>query len=213
MFYRDIFIDPAVVKTITEEQDQKQKGYELDFVRADLETYNSLSSRMQKLIINYIDSASQQYKIPIGLLHAILRVESDYKYWIDHPTVIVKGKSTCAKGIAGIVWEYWKDSLITKGIAERESDLYSPEISIKGCAYILREILNKEVNNSSSESLALRIAEGYFGKGTWGGMNAEDYKNKLIKYTSDLWMIRMTKVLKEMGKYKESTVLLHIKVN
>jgi hypothetical protein len=189
---------------------KEQVSYELELVKDDLETYGGISARMQNIIINSIKSSSEEYKVPIGLIHAILRVESDYKYWIDHPVIVVNGKQTCAKGIAGIVWEYWKDSLNVNKIAEMESDLYSPEVSIKGCAYILRVILNRVVNSNSSNVLALRLAEGYFGNGTWGGTDATDYKNKLIRYTSDLWMIRMTRILKDTGQFdsnKKDTIV------
>lgn len=180
---------------------EENKSYEISLVKADLETYGTMSERMQAIIISAIDSASTEFKIPVGLLHAILRVESDYRYWLDHDPIIVKGKKTCAKGIAAIVWEWWKDSLTVHNIAQVETDLYSPEISIRACAYIVRNILNRSVQNTSQEMLALQIARGYFGEGSYKGKTATDYKNKLVAYTSDLWMVRMTRMLKDIGYY------------
>jgi hypothetical protein len=191
-------------------------NYELDLVKADLDTYGTLSEKVKKLIIDNIADVHRNRHIPIGLMHCIFRVESDYRFNIDHPDVMVKvgqcktikGNSnnahldfpnrmikTHATGMAGIVWYFWKDSLIANGIAEKESDLYLPDVSVQACGLVL-SIQIKEIMSTSAvapgHDLIDRLICAYY------GAYCSLYRDKMQKITSDLWLIRMSKdILRE----------------
>lgn len=164
--------------------------YELSFVKDDLNTLE-VSKYVQSIILNTIDSCSLEYKLPVGLLHSIFRVESEYRFYIDHPIINIKVNNsnitTRAIGLGGIVWEFWADSLIKHNIAEKRSDLYLPEVNIKASSYILRLMINEETNKDKNSYTVLnRVVKRYY------GAYSEEYMKKMEKVTSDLWMRRMS---------------------
>lgn len=164
--------------------------YELSFVEDDLHTLG-VSKYVQDTILETIDSCSSEYKLPIGLLHSIFRVESEYRFYIDHPVVNIKVKnsliSTRAIGLSGIIWEFWEDSLKKHNIAETRSDLYLPEINIRAASYILRYMIDDEMKKKQTQySLLNNVVRRYY------GAYSEEYMKKMEKVTSDLWMRRMS---------------------
>ncbi len=170
---------------------------DLEFVRQDINMYGYISPYVTDKIVKEIENSSKKYKIPIGMLHAIFRIESDYRFYITHSDVILKGGNKInAIGLGGVVWYFWGDSLIKNNIAQTMSDLYIPEINIKASAYILRIIINEEVESVNESDLLNRIITRYYG--------AYDklYRDKTFIVTSDLWMKRMLNEIKNVGKIK-----------
>jgi hypothetical protein len=171
----------------------ENENYEIALVKADLETYGYISNHVENLIIKSILDAHKHYNIPIGLLHCIFRVESDYKFNIDHPTVTVSvhGKriTTHAIGLGGVMWCFWGDSLKAHGIAQMETDLYLPDINIRASAYILSVYIKGELKNSNQYNILDNIISKYYG--AYNNL----YMSKMEKITSDLWMKRMSKAI------------------
>lgn len=168
---------------------------DLDIIRQDLITYRKLSPETISTVLTSIDEASKKWDIPVGLMHAIFRVESEYNFWIDHPTVTVtvnnKRVTTQAVGMGGIIWEFWSDSLKKYDIAQTRTDLYLPKNNINASAAILRWITdNKLQNNSTTEyNLINKIISGYY------GAYDQTYHKKMERITSDLWLKRIARVL------------------
>jgi hypothetical protein len=190
----------------TKNNENLDVSYEMMFVEDDLHTYG-YSSRFIKIVKDAITSASKEFDIPIGLLHAIFRIESDYHFNITHPTVtvMVKGKPvvTNAIGLGGIIWEFWGDSLISKGIAENKMDLYLPDVNIRASAYVLRVLINQELSKSGRKNFMLSsVITRYYGE------YSQMYMLKMEKVTSDLWMKRITKeiVKKETNLFNKNTI-------
>jgi len=183
------------------------KSFELDLVREDLQTYGTISARVQNIILTEIDSCSMEYKIPIGLLHSIFRVESEYKFNIDHPTVTIKlhGQiiKTHATGLGGVMWAIWQDSLKAHNIAQAETDLYLPDINIHASSYILSLAIKDALKNrQTGKGLLDKIIRNYY------GAYSDMYMSKMERVTSDLWMKRITKtILKDF--VKPSSIITH----
>ena len=168
---------------------------DLDIVRQDLITYQKLSPTTIEEVLASIDAASKKWDIPVGLLHAIFRVESEYNFWINHPTVTVtvhqKRVRTQAIGLGGIIWEFWSDSLRKHNIAMTRTDLYLPEKNIEGSAAILRWITDAKLkkNSTTEYNLINQIISGYY------GAYDKTYHSKMERITSDLWLKRIARML------------------
>ena len=166
---------------------KEDKRYELAIIRDDLKEYD-LSENLSNVIIDKIEEASKKYKIPVMLLHAIFRIESDYKFWIEHDIITVKAQKTRAVGLGGIVWEYWADSLTHKNIAKTKSDLFLPQVNIEATAYILRVI----VNSYNDKKINIReIIKRYY------GVDDNVYYEKMLNVTSDLFIKRIERELRK----------------
>lgn len=169
-------------------------SYELEFVKEDLKTYG-ISERITNIITSSIEKTSKEFNLPIGLLHAIFRIESDYKFMITHPAVniLINGKqiTTNAIGLGGVIWDYWKDSLQSKKIAMDKQELYLPDVNIRASGYILRFLINDEINKKHvyKYNILLRVVTRYY------GAYSDIYLKKMEKVTSDLWMKRIAKEL------------------
>lgn len=177
--------------------------YELGIIKSDLETYNKLSDEVIEKILVALKETALKENLPVGLLHSINRVESEYQYNIVHPTVEVPvGKDkdgkpifvkTNAVGTGGIMWVYWKDSLRNAKIAQTEMDLFFPDKSIRATGYILRWMINDELRLASKDSnyklnpsnILRQVVKRYY------GAYSEQYLARMQNITSDLWMKRM----------------------
>lgn len=172
----------------------ENRPYELSLIKEDLQTYGR-SKRISGIILKSIEETSKEFRLPIGLMHAIFRVESDYKFMTIHPTVNVpvKGKiiTTNAIGLGGILWCYWGDSLRVKGIAEDEMELGLPDINIRASGYILRYLIDDEMSkkNLSANTILSNVVTRYY------GAYSSLYLEKMERVTSDLWMRRIAKDL------------------
>lgn len=176
-------------EVITEQTIQQ---YALAIVRDDLKDYGYISSRLENIIVNTIDSASKKYRIPIELQHSVLQIESDYRLDAIHAPITVKGQTTRAKSLGGIVWEYWSDKLIEEGICETQMDLMLPDVNIMASAFILRWLIDDEYQNNknlSYKNMLANVVKRYY------GAHDQSYLSKLQRYTSDLWMKRLSMML------------------
>jgi hypothetical protein len=168
---------------------------DLNVVKRDLITYEKLSLTTINELITAIDSASNKWNIPVGLLHAVFRVESEYNFWIDHPKVTVTIKDTRktvqAVGLGGVIWEFWSDSLAKHNIALKRSDLYLPEKNVQASAAILRWITDRKLKKQGTTEYNLinQIISGYY------GAYDSQYHSKMMRITSDLWLKRIARVL------------------
>jgi len=167
----------------------------MDIVRSDLETYNKFSFRMIDGISNSIKAYSKKWGVPVGLVHSIMRIESEYKFWIEHDpiNITVHGKKikTKAVGLGGIVWEFWADSLKKHNIANTRTDLFLYDTNIEASTAILKWIINDELNKPYNNEINLinKIIKRYY------GAYNQDYYNKMIKVTSNLWLKRIARTL------------------
>jgi hypothetical protein len=173
-----------LTKQITLEEIRK---IEVQLIRLDLNDYSHLSTNIKDEISKSILESSQTFNIPPILIHAIIQIESEYRFNIDHPIVFIKGKKTNARGLGGIIWEYWGKRLITAGIAETDNDLYLPHANILAIGYILRVIINDELTKNRKNWLLRRIITQYY------GIQSNEYESKIQKVTSNLWLKRITK--------------------
>jgi hypothetical protein len=177
--------------TVEAEIFQAEKDYQYEIIADDIESYG-YSRRYAHIVKKAIESASEKYGVPPALLHAIMRVESDYRLNAQHDQVTIKVKdktiTTRAVGIAGIIWEFWSDSLKARNIAEDKMDLYLPDVAINASGYILRVIIDQELKrNVGEEALINRIITRYY------GAYSQSYKEKMMIVTSDLWLKRVVK--------------------
>lgn len=177
--------------------------HELAIIKIDLETYHKLSDMTINKIITSMRKTSLKYELPVGLLHCINRVESEYQFNIVHPTVTVLiGKQklvTNAVGTSGILWCYWGEQLKKENIAQMETDLFYPDVSIEAEGYILRWLINDELSNVKKDSLKneritklnilAHVVKRYY------GAYSEQYLSKMETVTSDLWMRRIAEDL------------------
>lgn len=204
-----VIIFDIIVRILQYEPAQKadrvliNMDYELGIIKSDLQTYNKLSDEVIEIILNSLKETALKENIPVGLLHCINRVESEYQYNIVHPTVEVpigKGKDgkpifvrTNAVGTGGIMWIYWKDSLRANKIAQTEMDLFFPDKSIKATGYILRWMINDELRIAKRDTthkinpttILRQVVKRYY------GAYSEPYLARMQNVTSDLWIKRM----------------------
>lgn len=171
-------------------------SYQLAIVSKKIDKAQYLSNKVRDLIKNSMQRAADKYKLPIILMHAIFKVESDYQYWIKHPTVRVNvdGKriSTNAIGLGGIMWCFWGDSLKANRIAETKSDLYLPDVNVMASAYILRTLINYEEKNNprlNKSNILNNVVRQYYGR-----FNRK-YIRKMQRFTSKLWMKQVASLL------------------
>jgi len=162
----------------------------------DLQTYNKLSENVIKDLVKSMYEASKTFDIPIGLLHAIFRVESEYNFWVEHKlikiTINKKRITTKAVGLGGIVWEFWSDSLKTHHIAFKRSDLFIIKNNINATAAILRWITNSLlISPNNKNDLINKIIKRYY------GAYSSDYFKKMVRVTSDLWLKRISRILQQ----------------
>ena len=101
------------------------------------------------------------------------------------------------------MWEYWGKELKQHSIAQKRSDLFLPAINIQAVAFILSQIISRSARNNKLEmwNITDTIVKHYY------GVDSKEYKRKLLLYTSDLWMKRMSIViLKEYKNIKQDSV-------
>lgn len=179
--------------------------YELALVEDDLKTYNHLSKNARQEILDSLYGAYKRFKVPIGLMHAITRTESEYRFWITHPDVNVKiyGKrvKTNAVGMGGIIWEIWGDTLKHFNVAYNKSDLYMPGVGITAQACVLHLIISEVMaDNVSVYNIVPRVQAKYY------GAYAKEYMAQMKLVTSDLWIKRIAKEINYVYNTKEPVV-------
>lgn len=167
--------------------------YELSLVAADLMMYDYLSYDTEQLILKTLKEAVKEFPVPIGMMHGVSRTESEYRFWIDHPTVNVnvRGKrvTTNAIGIGGVIWEFWGDTLKHYDVAHARSDLYLPDVGIRAQACVLWCIIKEVMKDSTTKesNIVSRVQSNYY------GAYSNLYMQRIKEVTSDLWMKRMAR--------------------
>ncbi len=205
MGFTDIHVEQTLPKKKFDEKESASKAIqtkmynnELALISKSINKANYISRRTGYLITASMQKASQEYRLPIILMHAIFKVESDYRYWIKHPRVrvTVHGRkiSSYAIGLGGVMWCFWGDSLKANHIAETKSDLYLPDVNVMASGYILRTLINEEAQNNpqlSKFNILNNVIRRYYGEYN------ESYKKKMQKFTSELWMKQVASILME----------------
>lgn len=181
------------------ENDLQTKS-DLELIDLDMrENFSFLSEDSMEEIKQALQDGHKMYPfIPIILPYATCRVESDLRYWLEHPKVTLqsgrnKGKTIQCCGIAAIQWEEWGDKLIAAGIAKKRSDLFKIKQGILACYFVSAIGIKNDADKITSKNISQIYSVNYFGGGSWNGKTATDYKHKLIQYTSELWMLKVAK--------------------
>lgn len=187
--YEYVMYPRRVKEAVASAVAEKDSVREFNMIKKDIARKTHLSDSTQRQIFRYIAEASNRYNLPPGLLHAIISIESNYTFWVTHAPVTVKGKSTNAIGMGGVIWEYWSDYLIKENVAHVKSDLYLPRNNIYATAAILRYILNDSKKNLTPDNAIPYIISRYYGKYDKG------YHAKFVSTTSELWASRMSYTL------------------
>ena len=112
-------------------------------VSPDVEALTVLFSRYPKAnahnFARWVVEACATYRVPQLILAGMVMQESSC-----NPNAV----SGCgAKGLTQIRWKFWGAMLKKMGIAEKESDLFNPRISIEAGACIVRYLLDRYDNN------------------------------------------------------------------
>jgi len=161
--------------------DIQRRDLDKELVRMDISAVNVLSTRQKAAYVSYVDSAAMRYKIPHLFLHAICSVESGYNPEAVHPEIRVKGKTTRAIGLTGIVWEYHSANLMAESIATARAELTEPRVNIMASAYILNGMMRDIVHDYSVKGKVLvdtsvfsEIVRRYY------GAYSEAYKQKMM---------------------------------
>jgi hypothetical protein len=193
LFYKVIIQSKDIIKTSIVEIDDTP--YELELVKADLETYGYLSERVIYEYLKGIQECYKEYKVPIGLMHAVIYIESDYRFWIEHDLVTLKelGYSVKAVGAGAIIWELWKDDLLKVDSTLKKTDLFTPYIAIKCSGIILHKLITEETAKGYN-NIVNRVLIRYY------GAYLQSRYDKTVKITSELWIKRMNKYLQQINK-------------
>jgi len=156
----------------------KLDNFQSELIKEDLKTYNYLKNKdIEKIIFN-MQIYSIKYNLPIGLLHSIFRIETEYKFWIKH-------NNDYAVGLGGVVWSCWKNKLIENNIAKSKNELRKIDNNIHATAFILRYFINI-INEKQNDKFIIDDLIKYY----YGAKN-DKYYNKMKIVTSDLWLIRI----------------------
>ena len=212
--FTETHIDQILPKTMPDEitnvvmaSKARAKSYQLAIVNNKINNLDYLSNRVGNLIQISMQEASEKYKLPIILLHAIFKVESDYMYWVKHPTVRVmaQGKEilTNAIGLGGIMWCFWGDRLKANHIAETKSDLYMPDVNVMASAYILRTLIDDVVKNNprlTKKNILSKVIRQYY------GAYSNHYLRKMQRFTSKLWMEQVALLLIKATTKKDNNL-------
>jgi len=106
-----------------------------------------LSVVQQEEYVRAVDVASERYGIPHLLLHAVCFIESGYNPLAAHPEIRVRGRTTQAVGLMGIVWEYHAGRLQAEGIASTRMELTKPAVNLMAAACILQGMMHDIVQD------------------------------------------------------------------
>lgn len=179
--------------------------YELSLVADDINMYDYLSPGVRQEILDSLYGAYKRFKVPIGLMHAVTRTESEYRFWIKHPDVVTKinGKmvATNALGMGGVIWEIWGDTLKYFGVAYNKSDLFLPGVGITAQACVLSLVTDEVMReNTSVANIVARIQTKYY------GAYAKEYMARMRLVTSDLWIKRIAKEINYVYNTKEEVI-------
>jgi hypothetical protein len=130
--------------TVAQQLANRRRELDREIIRMDIVAIGErigLSARQQEEYVQDIDSGAARYGVPHLLLHAVCSNESSYDPTAVHPQITVKGRTTRAIGLTGIVWEYHGDRLIAEGIATSRMELAIPSVNIMASAFIIKGMM------------------------------------------------------------------------
>jgi len=214
-FYKVLQTPPppaeVIVNNVHSAVPTENPPYELLLVAEDLKMYDYVSESVRQLILDSLESANKRFKVPIGLMHAVTRTESEYRFWIDHATVTVtvRGKrvTTNAIGLGGVIWAFWGDTLSYFNVAHNRSDLYLPGVGIMAQACVLHLIINDVMSaNTSIPNIVARIQSKYY------GAYAREYIARMKLVTSDLWIKRIAREIDYVYNIVEDSLKVHDRI-
>jgi hypothetical protein len=128
-------------------------------------------------------------------MHAVIYIESDYRFWIEHDLVTPKelGYSVRAAGAGAIIWELWKGDLLKVDSTLKKTDLFLPYTAIKCSGIILHKLITEEAEKGYN-NIVNRVLIRYY------GAYLQSRYDKTVKITSELWIKRMNKYLQQINK-------------
>ena len=164
--YVELHREPEVV--IKTQIEYKEMPLEIEkkvfYLYKDLQKYNHLDDLTKVKISKYIVKYAEKYNINYKLLYSVLWRETRFRHNILHKPTYIKSldKTIQAKGIGGIVCEYWCEKLKLEKIISNENDLLKLENGIESSAFVLSyyKSLGKQENYTLEESMLNR----YYGK-------------------------------------------------
>jgi len=183
---------PIITESVPSDRDMERELIRYDIKESG--TQLGLSARQQDEYLEYLEVAANRYNLPMILVHTVAYVESGYDPSAIHPQITVKGKSTRAVGLMGIVWEYNSVTLIRDSIATTRLELTEPKINLMAGASILHtdieEVLAKTPKVKEDRFFDELIKKYY-------GAYDETYKNRMLTKMKDIaskqWIRRTVK--------------------
>ena len=129
----------------------------------DLQKYQHLDDQVRLRISKAVPFYAIKYGVRMEVLYSVLWRETRFQHQTTHKPTYIKslGKTIEAKGIGGIVCEFWCDSLISQGIINNENDLYNLEAGIEATAFILSKFGN--MSSLRGYSLEESMLHRYYG--------------------------------------------------
>lgn len=108
----------------------------------DLQKYQHLDDQTRLQISKYVPFYAIKYGVKMEILYSVLWRETRFQHQTTHKATYIKSlkKTIEAKGIGGVVCEFWCDKLKAQGIINIENDLYNLEKGIESTAFILSEL-------------------------------------------------------------------------
>lgn len=134
------------------------------YLYKDLQKYNHLDDLTKIKISKNVVKYAEKYGISYKLLYSVLWRETRFRHNTLHKPTYIKSlnKTIQAKGIGGVVCEYWCETLIKNNIITHENELLELERGIESSAFILKfyKNLGKQEGYTLEESMLNR----YYGK-------------------------------------------------
>lgn len=164
---------PPVVKEV--EKVIEPEGIIVSLTIEDLYTtltqrYSHISSTHRDLIMESIAKTADKHNISPLVIYSLIAVESSFRWWIQHPTVIVKHTESSknvkarAVGLGGIVYEIWGPKLREAKIIETRSDLFNIEKNIQATGFIYSYLKLKPLHPKAHNPIESGLIR-YFGGG------------------------------------------------
>lgn len=121
------------------------KGLNIDYkvLEKDLQRFN-ISQTDKNEIIESIKETSGIFNINPLILYAIIETESSFNKNALHSEINIKGETTRAIGLGGIVYEIWGNKLKRAGIIKQKSDLNNIRENILSIGFVFNEFLNMD---------------------------------------------------------------------
>lgn len=162
------------------ERNQKLALAEEMTIYADLQKYKHLDEDTRLRLAKWIPHYATKYGIKTELLYSVLWRETRFQPNTTHKATYIKSlkKTVEAKGIGGVVCEFWCDSLKDAGIIRTESDLYNLNQGIEASAFILSKYQN--MPKLKGYNLTESVLHRYYGK------PKESYYKQIISKADDI---------------------------